>query len=428
MPLQIEYAYRTHGIGQGLFSSAQLHDETREVRFAWVYDCGTSSSDRLLAEAVSELEGRLAKRPRIDLLTLSHFDADHISGICRLIERFRIGILMLPYMPLSRRLVLAFEEGLTYADDLIRFFTNPVAYLIGIDGPGIETILFVPPSGGEGPPFDSPNDPRGEPSWGDEPPVLRYDFDKSENEERGILSHSQGAQARGTRIAFLKPGGAIKLSSLWEFVPYNDDLEEPISSKFETRVNAALARLLALAETAQQKRQRSVALSDLKQLYDDEFGDNSEARNVISLFLYSGPVYATWRQFCLWGAYTMPARHPVVRRWPLWCSEADDLPCSWLCTGDGYLDTSDRLHRLIDFLDQARIKRLALLQVMHHGAARNWHRGVAAQLAPVYSVFSSDPNWKGWWHPHAEVLRDFWPYSPIQVDKTHGALVRGRVA
>ncbi len=35
----------------------------------------------------------------------------------------------------------------------------------------------------------------------------------------------------------------------------------------------------------------------------------------------------------------------------------------------------------------------------------------------VFSVFSSDPNNK-LGHPHADVVRDFLPFHPIQIDKT----------
>jgi hypothetical protein len=55
---------------------------------------------------------------------------------------------------------------------------------------------------------------------------------------------------------------------------------------------------------------------------------------------------------------------------------------------------------------------------MHHGAKANWHHGVAAAIAPLFSVFSSDPERKKWKHPNAQVLRDFWCYGAVQVDKS----------
>jgi hypothetical protein len=62
---------------------------------------------------------------------------------------------------------------------------------------------------------------------------------------------------------------------------------------------------------------------------------------------------------------------------------------------------------------------------MHHGAEDNWHKGVAARITPLFSVFSSDPEHKKYKHPHAPVLRDFWRYGAVQVDKRTGFCVGG---
>ena len=60
-----------------------------------------------------------------------------------------------------------------------------------------------------------------------------------------------------------------------------------------------------------------------------------------------------------------------------------------------------------------------VLQVMHHGSRSNWFPGIAAKISPQYSVFCSDPTHRGYKHPHAEVLRDFWGFGPVQVDKNN---------
>jgi len=40
-----------------------------------------------------------------------------------------------------------------------------------------------------------------------------------------------------------------------------------------------------------------------------------------------------------------------------------------------------------------------------------------------FSAFCSDPGRKKWHHPHAAVLRDFWPFNPLQVDKSQKASI-----
>ena len=70
------------------------------------------------------------------------------------------------------------------------------------------------------------------------------------------------------------------------------------------------------------------------------------------------------------------------------------------------------------------MQHIGVFQVMHHGAEGNWHPGVARKINPIFSIFSSDPH-KQMKHPHAPVLRDFWSYNPIQVDKQEGATITG---
>jgi beta-lactamase superfamily II metal-dependent hydrolase len=75
-----------------------------------------------------------------------------------------------------------------------------------------------------------------------------------------------------------------------------------------------------------------------------------------------------------------------------------------------------------------RIFWIGVFQVMHHGAEGNWHQGVAKSISPIFSVFSSDPERRRWKHPHASVLRDFWAYRAVQIDKVSGFSIDGFVA
>jgi hypothetical protein len=90
------------------------------------------------------------------------------------------------------------------------------------------------------------------------------------------------------------------------------------------------------------------------------------------------------------------------------------------------LDTPDRLDRLVAlYSNGSRISRARILQVMHHGASGNWHCGVAAALAPRVSIFCSEPGRYG--HPHADVLRDFWPFGAVQADDNFGFHLEGTI-
>ena len=421
------FRYHFFPVGQGLFAAGWIHgNDEHGPRYSWVFDCGTSSTDGLLSTAIEQLDGEFSIRRRLDHVTLSHFDHDHISGVIRLIERFKIGTLMLPYMPLARRLILAFAEGSGPYDDLVGFFLNPVAHLLAQGGPGIERILFVRASGGGGAPLPegTPRDPH----WNDDTPDIGFEPDKPQDPDEWLLIEAAREAGSQTRVAFLHRGGTINVNHLWEFVPYNDDSEKDIPVVFRDSVNEERTRLLS----AKARRSRNNALRRLQKIYDAQFGDSSEERNVISLFLYSGPIYPSWRHAWLdeaWQSHGSRGLRPFRPRqiFPPSPSQRNPRACSIIYTGDGYLDTADRLQRLLRHFQEERINKTGLFQVMHHGSEANWHKGVAEAIAPVISVFSSDPDRKQWGHPHASVLRDFWPYGPCQVDKNQGVTSLGRL-
>ena len=426
MSVQYRFVYEFYAVGQGLFSSGAIRREAETTRFLWVYDCGTSSKEELVDRGIGELKVLAGTRKRIDLLVLSHFDHDHISGVTRLLREFEIGTLMLPYMSLAQRLVLAFEEDSGDVNDpLVEFYLNPAEFLQLQSTLGIDRILFVLPSGNEGPAYPGETPDSKGPGSDSEIQLEYLPYKPNESDDIELLQQAAPQNVRTAQIHFLAPGSRLTLSQrLWEFIPYNDDQQEAITVDFRNDVEAVKSALLS----AKTKSDRDESLKRLKKAYDVHFGAGSEERNVISLFLYSGPIYRSWRKCALvdgtpWLAKQTSRLHVMLLRGMLSrifgdpSVDSSRARCSILYSGDGYLDTNDRLQRLIKYLNSARVKRVGVFQVMHHGAEANWHQGVAAAIAPLFSIFSSDPNRRKWKHPHALVLRDFWPHGPIQVDK-----------
>jgi len=437
MSLPDQFFYHFFPVGQGLFAAGLMHRTGEErPRFLWVYDCGTSSGKHLIERSISNLGECIKNRKRIDLLVLSHFDHDHISGVCSLLQEFKVGTLMLPYMSLAQRLIVAFEEDSGEPDDqLTEFYLNPVAYLLSNKNEGIERILFVSPSDNDGPDDnDGPrhrNDPQE--SRSDNGAEIDFESDRPNDEDKiGLMSQLSSPENK-TSVEFLKQGSSIIVRShSWEFIPYNDDPKKLIPDDFEHKVNVERANLLS----ANDRGARKEALKNLKQAYDQHFGSGSEERNLISLFLYSGPIYSSWKDYSLVcdcsGTLRSPLWWSYVRsvKW-LYCNfiaPRDDKMrsrCSILYSGDGYLDSKDRLQKLFQYMGGRRMQKTGVFQVMHHGAETNWHKGVAAAIAPLFSVFSSDPFRRNLKHPHAAVLQDFWPYGAVRVDKEVGFSVHG---
>lgn len=409
--MNICFHHHFHGVRQGLFASGCLYQANDpQPKFLWVYDCGSTSTS-LLGPRIHDLKRFVNGRYIIDLLAISHFDKDHISGVAKLLGEFQVRTLLLPYVPLWERLLIAFERGITDEADLEPFI-DPVRYLTSVEGAEIERVVIVPPGNdddippGERGTIEGDNLPEGpwKQFYGAED--LKYNEDKA----------AQYADAElGATIEILDATSSVSVLGLWEFVPYNANRTTPISSSFET---AVIERRIELLDD-RNSSSRGELLQGLKEIYDEEFGKSSQARNVISLFLYSGPIYETWDDYQLRRSYPQylppfPKRCPCFRRVHprrnrMW------KKCSVLYSGDGYLDQPNLVDDLRRRMGEERMKKLGIFQVNHHGAEANWHKGLAKSINPDHSVFSSNPD-KHPHHPHESVLRDFWTYRPVQVN------------
>ncbi|HHF0415090.1 TPA: MBL fold metallo-hydrolase [Haemophilus influenzae] len=114
-------------VGQGLFSSGRIQMGDAPA-FHWVYDCGTNSSQKLIQNAIQEYNQQ-ENNADIDLLVLSHFDRDHISGIKELLKnRRKIKHWVVPYYPLWQRLVIALLLDIQPDDEEWAFYQNPIQY------------------------------------------------------------------------------------------------------------------------------------------------------------------------------------------------------------------------------------------------------------------------------------------------------------
>lgn len=426
---ELEFGYRFHPVGQGLFCSGHFN-RTGQQPFRWVYDCGTEAGSRSQTRA-QHLRAEIAAlqhdqaTSHLDLVTLSHFDEDHLSGMLDLLKTFSVGILLLPYLTPWERLLVALSEEATIGSDLLAFLTAPTQFLLARADGRIERIVLVPPSAGEE--ATAPPIPPDEPRRGEEPMVLPPLLikDHEPEVENDIDGFGADDGLVDSRVRVLHPGGYILTSQAWEFVPYNDSrLEALASTTFKKKARHLVQKL----SRAQNDEDRETALDKLTELYDTTFKSRTaknispRRRNEISLFLYAGPI---GRVELLTVSVTIP-RHEMI-------SQLGQVPCGWLqtdrfgqiLTGDGFLHTKKKVEDFTSFYRVGdRIIRGAIFQVMHHGSDANWRASIAGLVKPVASLYCSDPLGK-WGHPGSKVKNDFAGYHPVQVDGVHGWQVEG---
>jgi hypothetical protein len=435
---QLEFTYRYHPVGQGMFCSGSFTRE-HDGPFRWVYDCGVEKGTqndhradhvrREIDDLAREQSWPLAANPHLDLVTLSHFDEDHLSGLVDLVSRFTVGTLRLPYLKPWRRLVVALQERAGLDSDLFAFLTAPTAFLLARFEGRVQQIILVPGNdGGEAAPPLLPLDgPRPEGREDEFRAMKEPVGDEAEPEPDAEGLGADAGLLRGQEVRMLRPGTAITIGRAWEFLPYNDErLAHQINDGFkdEARPLAAKVRDHTLDEDS-----REEALDALIALYDKRFKTpgsgkiSARRRNEISLFLYSGPI----------GRVSLDRTSESVPRHRICAAPAADSLVigaydrfGQMFTGDGYLQTPRQWDEFSTFYrPHGRLRRAGFFQVMHHGSSYNWHAGLAGKLSPIASIFCSDPAGH-LRHPHHRVLADFAGYNPKQIDAFHGWRVHGR--
>src|SRR6478752_6504534 len=311
-------------------------------------------------------------------------------------QRTRVRKLLLPYVPLAKRLAFAFSQRLTTRHHLFDFFVSPADYLAARVGASIAEILIVPPSDGESDREDDANNDN-EPNL---PPELPEELEADRAEQTGNaeadreLHNTRRRSTGAVAVSYLRRNSRINLGRAYEFVPYNDaTFDDKTSPTFLASAAAYRDKMLG----SESESERSEALTGLKRIYDAEFSrkgmTKSQTRNVISLFLFASPTGGP---------------------------QGLHIHKATLYSGDGFLNSDDRIRALRRFMGRKRMAQIACFQVMHHGARSSWQAGVAREISPLISVYSSNPEHKKLRHPNTDVQRDFARYRPVQVDKYNG--------
>lgn len=410
----LKVLYNFHPVGQGVFSSGMIEpSDDSNKRFWWVFDCGTHLA-RHHVRRDQEIENLVAmvgaapagRRPRIDLVFISHLDKDHVNGLLKLLERFEVGRLVMPFIPLHERLLIAFcGKSLQPPRPWQRFTIAPSRYIQSKDEIQIDRLTVVLPSGSRGP--SSNNDDTPQP-WGDDP----IDIVPPPSEPPEEIHELDNLAGEGIQIEWLGQGASLKLGNAWEFVPYNDPVTAVRASP-SFRVKAKnLADQMINASCAST---RKAIKAQIVAHYGTHLGTTAPEKNLISLFVYAGPLFnpnAVW----LGSPHYLPHLKFLPYRKIYYSGYWPENPSpkqaahAILYTGDGFLKKAGQLSDMLNYFGPARIQQPKVLQVMHHGSRSSWHRGVASALAPEYSIFCAYEHGL-YRHPHADVWDDFKGYG-----------------
>ena len=423
---------RFHAVGQGCFYSGEIFCAPNSDPLRLVYDCGSETAGDALEREV-DLFHQIIHDAKLDVLVLSHLDADHVNGLTLLLDNgMTARNVFLPYLTPVQRAIAAAGAGDEADPDYFELLADPVGFL---EGRGVENIIFV--SGREDEqersseqdilPFQPSDEGGNAPNLGDmeDDREGKSHFHQGEESKlpppSGQLSQgklplgapqSEGAEdSRPTQKAtlhFKSDRRPFRLTRCWQGKFFHrDDMRLPVSG-----VSGALDFTIRSDDsTSVQRYKRFLAdvhgrfgaldparlvmairneadRKDLRDCYHHIRGNHND----VSLVLWHGPIQAPALARLESGAHT--------RGWG-WAVESAVCNGGTLLTGD--LTCTNRVVENMRRHFGNLLTESAILHVPHHGSVPSWNDGLLLSTTPqVMSVICAG-RYNSYRHPHPQV-------------------------
>ncbi|MDU9028701.1 ComEC/Rec2 family competence protein [Pseudomonas mediterranea] len=370
-------------VGQGGFLIGHIRDERSRV-FTYAFDCGSINREHF------EQGLSFCSPGKIDILFISHLDADHINGIDALAAHMQIDTVILPCLdPLQMTMIACQAMGEFGLRASIRSFLADTTGWFA--DRGVRRILHLQRADGtaEVQPFTFDSEqpiedvvvPNGEGADADHPYVIRSQSIGEVNTrrsgtvvERSLSEHTSISTGAGGRAAS------------WLLVPYVHPFPVERIELFRKAVGHLLPRTFGSRKIAS----RAFTKNLLALLFDESSRETlkscysilSHDNNKPSLSLYNGPhpnfkgaTNVSRSDQYFWPLYVSPHLRLASKSGPPSSSKGG----AWLCTGDANLKTVgtrmpwlQRFHNLLD--------AVAVFILPHHGSNSSIHNDIIVRL------------------------------------------------
>lgn len=338
-----------HPVGQGLFYSGHFFGDNHKI-FNFVYDCGNCTSGfnkygRKAVQSYSEMNDNNT----IDLLAISHFHNDHISGIASLLKGFTLKKVVMPYIgPKTVYLV-------TYLIEICLQY-----------GIKIEEILLLT-AGAQENEISEDEFPREE--------GLK-DFSEDDSKQQSLLDNEiEDGEVNDSKVQIRVCKTAsfiLKYTEMWEFNFFNLHTTNSNLLKLAKGIES-IAKKYGTLELA---INHELGLSDIKKLYDQIF--KSKSFNATSLCCYHGPKKTTKANLNLRLRSFYGARNLSIHALPLHSGlfgiESNDLGdnIGTLLTGDIDLEPIDNYQQFHQHFSCVK-NQVGVIFFPHHGSKKEWN-------------------------------------------------------
>ena len=339
---------RFHPVGQGAFYSEVINVDKK--MFCAVYDCGTLTRGNSLSHSIQNS----GLPEEIDILFISHFDKDHISGVEELLRNHKVKNIFIPFLSKTQELYF-------------RILFKVISIRTSV------SIYFI----------EADEDAKEENS-GDE------DVREESDIKYQIISISQSIKI------------CSKIITYWKYNLFYSEGENSQKKSVNTDIKS-LEDYFKIEKIETEKDLKNKPPKELERLLKECNGKiGQDRRNRYCLCVLSTPININtrWGFCCInsWRNYCNFIKYPRQERSP-----------SCLYLGDSSLKDQKNRKNLIEKLlsdHKDKLDLIETIQVPHHGSDKNHNTNFYKKLHNLKFAVCSFGLGNGHKHPSVQVVKD----------------------
>lgn len=357
----INFTRTFHPVGQGAFYSEEF-ELPGHGRFRIVYDCGSRTLSKY--DLKRRIKSDFAGDMNVDILFISHFDEDHISGV----EFLKPKTVVVPFLSEAQILLLTlcnrFQKG-TYNVNMAK---NPQETF-----PDAQIIQILPYGSDSG--SDSDFDPI-------------FDLkaingsNRDDNSKNSVLKELR-------KVKSLAPINILQDKLFWEYIPYNPNWDK-------------YAELFKLEISRHGLDWNQLVASDNGAYIEDNFLTLKKVYNKLrQKNLHSLVVCSSSKQDVKLSCYCEKCKYCLIPPCKL------NLSCGCIYFGDAKVEAKWR-NAFYKYLQGLGIlQRIGTLQVPHHGSSSSQGENIISKknilASPVLCIISAG-EFSQYGHPSESVI------------------------